>query len=474
MTAPTDIFDQVEQLALAQPVATSDTPPQGVPSSTLDRILKWRANNKSVFNAAAQNGDVEMSIFGVIGASWFSDGISARSVKNFLDQNKDAKNIRVLMDSPGGDYFDGAAIMNQFKRHSARVTIEVIGEASSAGSVICMGADEVVMHAGSVMMVHRAASCMCGNGDDLRATASLLDKIDDALGEIYAGRTGKPRAEIDKLVAATTYMSAKEAVADGFADREVPAKKKPAPAPGARSQNIAPPAPTNTPPAPEARQPNPGPGEEHNDMALPKFIITALALAEDADENAAVAAITKLKTSAKAGAAIEEFLGVSGAAALGAVKALKEGQEQTEQLGTEVSKLKLVNVKRDFDALCSQGTKDKKLSPANHKRYTDNFAKAMKLAEGEDADADAAVTKAEELCEDLRGFLAVAHRIGGAGDIKPPAAGGNGPSQGSDGVITHNGKTFEAMTPKERHALKSDNTELYNSMREDAQARGVI
>ncbi len=482
MTAPTDLFELVEGIALARPDAASDQPPpQGLPEGELSRILKWRASNKAAFNAKAENGDVELSILGVIGASWFSDGISARAVKYFLDQNKDAKNIRVLMDSPGGDYFDGVAIMNLLRRHSAKVTVEVIGEASSAGSAVCMGADDIEMAPGSVMMIHRAATCECGHGDDLRTTASMLDKIDGALGDIYAARTGKSRTEVDKLVTATTYMSAKEAVDLGFADREVPAKQriKPAAQGGPRAQNIAPPAPPNTPPAPEARQTNPGPGEEHNDMALPKNICAALNIAEDADDNTALTAISKLKTSARTGASIEELLNVSGAAALGAVKALKDGQEQTEQLGTEVSKLKLVNVKRDFDSLCNQGTKDKKLSPANHKRYSENFTKAMKLADGENGepgDAETAVNKAEELCEDLRGFLAVAHRIGGSGDIKPPAAGngGSGPSQGSDGVMTHNGKTFEAKTPRERKALKDENPDLYDTMREDAQARGAI
>ncbi len=478
MTVPTDLFELVEGIALARPETTSDEPPQGIPKGELDRILKWRANNKAVFNAKAQDGDVELSILGVIGASWFSDGISARSVKNFLDQNKDAKTIRVLMDSPGGDYFDGAAIMNQLKRHSAKVTVEVIGEASSAGSVVCMGADEIEMHAGSVMMVHRASSCMCGNGDDLRSTANLLDKIDGALAGIYAARTGKTLEEVDKLVAATTYMSGKEAVALGFADREVPAKQKPKPAAqGApRAQNVAPPAPQPTPPAPEARKPTPDNlGEENSNMALSKLIITALALAEDADETAAVAAITKLKASTKLGSDVEQLLGVNGQAALGAVRALKEGNEANAALGTEVAKLKIVNVRRTFDGLLAKGTdiKAKKLSPAVVKMYNDRFDKALKLAEGEDGDADAAAAKASEICEDLEGFIAVAPRIT-SGAINPPNSGAGGGSEGSGVSMQHGGKTFEAMSPRERLNLKNENPDLYTTMREDAQSRGAI
>jgi ATP-dependent protease ClpP protease subunit len=476
-----DVFALVEGLALARPdgAVASEQPPQGIPAAELDRIQKWlaaRPANHAAFAAKAQGADVELSILGVIGGGWFGDGISARTVKNFLDQNKEAKTIRVLMDSPGGDYFDGVAIMNMLKRHAARVTVEVIGEATSAGSVIAMGADEVEMHAGTVMMVHRAWSCMCGNGDDMRATAGMLDRIDDGLSTIYAARTGKPREEVDALVAATTYMSPKEAVEKGFADRELPAKAKPAPTPSgsARAQAKAPPTPQpKMPPAPEARQPSPALGEEINNMALPKIIITALALADDADENAVVAAVNKLKASAKVGADIEQLLGASGQAALGAVRALKESAEANASLGTEVAKLKIVNVRRDFDALIAQGTdpKARKLSPAVAKHYKDKLENALKLAEGEEGDADAAADKASDICDDLRGFLAVAPRIATPRPAAPPTGnGGNGDGQ----AMQHGGKSFEAMTGTERHRLKNDNPELYNLMREDAEARGAL
>jgi ATP-dependent Clp protease protease subunit len=484
----TTIFDDVESFALSRQDPPADQVPSGVPEDELGRIQKWRAANKAAFAAKASDTEVELSIIGVIGGGWLGDGISARGVKRWLDENKDAKNIRVLVDSPGGDYFDGAAIMNLLKRHQAKVTVEVIGEASSAGSVIAMGGDDIEMHAGTVMMIHRAWSIAIGNGDDIRATASMLDKVDDALASIYAARTQLPRAEVDALVAATTHMSAKEAVDKGFADRELPAKQKAKPVePGAtrtRASSGAPifaagnPAPT-TPPGSAARQ-DPQPNHESEDtiMKFPQALITALALNEDADEAAVVAAVNKLKAtnqdlkvSAKVGTDIEQLLGVSGQAAVGAVRALKDSHEANEGLAVKVANLTIVNVRREFEGAIAGGTKDRKLSPAVAKHYNDRFESALKLAQGDDGDADKAAAKAEEITADLKGFLAVAPRIVNANIGGPPPTGA-GSSDGQP--MQHQGKTFEDMAPVARKNLKDQNPDLYNTLREDAVSRGAI
>jgi ATP-dependent Clp protease, protease subunit len=454
MTGQPDLFDLVEGIALARPDAVSDQPPQGLPAGELERILKWRASNKAAFNAKVQNGDVELSILGVIGSSWFSDGISARSVKNFLEQNKEAKNIRVLIDSPGGDYFDGAAIMNQLKRHSAKVVVEVIGEASSAASVIAMGADEVEMHAGSVMMVHRASSCMCGNGDELRTTASLLDKIDDALGDIYAARTGKKREAVNALVAATTYMSPREAVDHGFADREVPAKRKAAVAPGAvRAQANNLPA---TAPAPSAQQKAPTAGKEPKSMDQNTFVSTiaiTLGLPPGSTESDITAAATRLRDLEKEAVALT---GVQiTAEALGALRGIKAQADRAKALETELVTVKTERDKQNFDTLVVNGKAERKLTPALITMYEVEFAEANAKGQG------------SEVVARLRGHIQAMAPIVPSRDVRPPAP-GNGPSRGAE--LKWNGKTFDELTPVERHDLKNEAPETYDLMRRDWQA----
>jgi hypothetical protein len=147
------------------------------------------------------------------------------------------------------------------------------------------------------------------------------------------------------------------------------------------------------------------------------------------------------------------------------VRALKAWQEANADLGAEVAKLKIVNARRDFEAARDQGLKDKKLTPATAKLYADRFDAPIK---DELLDSDAKAEKACAVVADLKGFLNVAPRLGGGAIISQP-----GPVS-SDAPPQHNGKSFEQMQPREWVALKRDNPDLYQTMREDASARGVI
>jgi ATP-dependent Clp protease, protease subunit len=454
-----------------------------------ERLRSWMASSERRFEAnMAANGDVlELTMLDIVGEDWWTGGgITSKRVQEKLAANPKAKTIKILLNSPGGDAFEGLAIQALLKRHGARIEIEIVGLAASAASVIAMAGDEIAMHEGSLFMVHEPWTWAVGDASEMRTTAEFLDKVNASALDVYERRTGRSRVELAALVGAETWMTAHEAVKEKFATNVVegaapePATKARAAAqafmttrrpPRQQPRQVPPaPAPDPTPPAPEARQTNPGSGEEQRNMALSKLIITALSLAEDADENAAVAAITKLKTSASVGTQIEQLLGAAGPAALGAVRALQEERNNNTQLASEVAKLKIVNARREFDGLREQGTKALKLTPAVSKLYNDRFEAAIKLSEGENGDADSAAAKAAEVCADFKGYLAVAPRI--VSTASAPAADGG---VGGDGApILFEGKKFEELKPMQQKRLKDNNPDLYNSMREDAQARGAI
>jgi membrane-bound ClpP family serine protease len=114
--------------------------------------------------------------------------------------------------------FEGIAIYNLLRDHPAKVTVEVMGWAASAGSIIAMAGDEIRMGLGTFMMVHNAWGVVVGNRHDMRDGADLFDGFDSAIADIYEARTGMDRAAIVKLMDAETFMGPSEAVANGFAD----------------------------------------------------------------------------------------------------------------------------------------------------------------------------------------------------------------------------------------------------------------
>lgn len=164
---------------------------------------------------AADDDVPELLIYDVID-DWF--GISAQAVVEAL-KGITAERIRVRINSPGGDVFAGLAIFNALNGHAAAIEVHVDGLAASAASIIAMAGDEVVMEAGTFLMVHKAWTIMIGNADEMRDLAGVLDKIDGELAGIYARRAGVDRAEAEAWMAAETWFTAEDAIAAGLADR---------------------------------------------------------------------------------------------------------------------------------------------------------------------------------------------------------------------------------------------------------------
>lgn len=179
-----------------------------------DVLAKWA----EMPLAADSDNDTTITMFDVIGEDfWTGGGVTAKRVSAALRQIGD-RDVTVKINSPGGDMFEGVAIYNLLRGHKAKVTVEVLGWAASAASIIAMAGDEIRMGLGTFMMVHNAWGIVIGNRHDMRDAADLFDGFDSAIVDIYEARTGLERAELEKLMDAETFMGPSEAVKNGFAD----------------------------------------------------------------------------------------------------------------------------------------------------------------------------------------------------------------------------------------------------------------
>ncbi len=181
-----------------------------------DVLTKWAEHPLAAVPGA--DGDTTISIFDVIGEDfWTGSGVTANRISAAL-RSIGNKDITVRINSPGGDMFEGIAIYNLLRAHPAKVTVEVLGWAASAASIIAMAGDDIRMGLGSFMMVHNAWGMVIGNRHDMREAATLFDQFDAAIADIYEDRTGMERAHIEQLMDAETFMTAAQAVEHGFAD----------------------------------------------------------------------------------------------------------------------------------------------------------------------------------------------------------------------------------------------------------------
>ena len=181
---------------------------------------------KKFWNAKGNGELAELVLYGEISDStWYGDEITPKQFKADLDALGDVKRLDIYINSGGGDVFAGNAIYNMLKRHKAHKTVYVDGLAASIASVIAMAGDKIVMPENAMLMIHNCWTICAGNKSDMRKIAGEMEKIDGMIAGTYAARTGHDEAEIQALMDAETWFTAKEAVEMGLADAAEESRK---------------------------------------------------------------------------------------------------------------------------------------------------------------------------------------------------------------------------------------------------------
>lgn len=165
-------------------------------------------------------------------------GVSAKEFVDTLDSlPEETEEIRLLVNCPGGEVWEGMAIYNSLRSHKARVVTVVEGLAASAASFIAMAGDEVIMRPASELMIHDAWIVGIGNADGLREIADRIDAETMLIAGIYAEKAGTPADMWREAMRAETWFSPAEAVEAGLVDRVE--SGAPSPAASANRFNLA-------------------------------------------------------------------------------------------------------------------------------------------------------------------------------------------------------------------------------------------
>lgn len=196
------------------------------------------------------NGQIHL--YGIVGASEGEEGFTTTDVAHALAEIGPG-DVTARINSGGGIAYDGMTIYSQFASHPGKVTMIVDGVAASAGSLLAMAGDAIEMRDGAMMMIHDPAGLSFGPAKAHADAAAMLDKLADNYAAVYAARSGKEAAEVRKLMLATTWLTADEAVTAKFATAKIEAKslpvakfdysRYPVVPEAVRSAMIAPPAP---------------------------------------------------------------------------------------------------------------------------------------------------------------------------------------------------------------------------------------
>ena len=188
----------------ARPAVRSDV--------TQSAMMRWSPDVR-----ASAEDDATISILDVIGHDYWDEGVTAKRISGALRRIGEQP-VTVVINSPGGDMFEGLAIYNILREHKARITVKIVGIAASAASVIAMAGDDIQISRAGFLMIHNAWVIAGGNRHDMREVAAWLEPFDEAMAGVYAARSGLDAADIAAMMDAETYLNGQQAIDKGLAD----------------------------------------------------------------------------------------------------------------------------------------------------------------------------------------------------------------------------------------------------------------
>jgi len=153
--------------------------------------------------------------------SWTAENL----IKDLLEMNSQSKEaINIFINSPGGVVIDALGIIDVMNAIESPINTIILGEASSAASLIAASGDKRFISPNSEVMIHEAAICGYGmidtRDEKFLKVLKRVEEVNQRVNGIYAKVTGKTLDEINAIMSSKddTFMTAKEAISFGLAD----------------------------------------------------------------------------------------------------------------------------------------------------------------------------------------------------------------------------------------------------------------
>ncbi len=141
----------------------------------------------------------------------------------FLESDNPKKDISFYINSPGGYVSSGLAIYDTMQFIKSDVSTMVIGQASSAGSLLAQAGTKGKRFAlpHSKIMIHQPSGGYSGQASDIDIHAAEILKTKKRLNEIYVKHTGQPLDVIEKNMERDKFFTSQEALEFGLLDKVI-------------------------------------------------------------------------------------------------------------------------------------------------------------------------------------------------------------------------------------------------------------
>lgn len=139
----------------------------------------------------------------------------------FLDSQNSKEDIRLYINSPGGQVTSALAIYDTMQYVKADVSTICIGMAASAAALLLAAGKKGkrIVLPNSEVLIHQVMGGAQGQATDIDIHARHILTIKKRLNEIMARHTGQPLSRVEKDTERDYFMNAEEAKKYGITDK---------------------------------------------------------------------------------------------------------------------------------------------------------------------------------------------------------------------------------------------------------------
>ena len=139
----------------------------------------------------------------------------------FLEAEDPDTDIRLYVNSPGGDAYAGLAIYDAMQFVKPDVQTYCIGMAMSAGAMILAGGAAGKRHVlpNSKVMIHQGSGGTRGTPADIQIAAREILSLTQRYAEVIARHSGRDVEQVMRDIDRDRFLSPEEAVEYGIADQ---------------------------------------------------------------------------------------------------------------------------------------------------------------------------------------------------------------------------------------------------------------
>jgi|TARA_B110000483_G_scaffold241415_1_gene324353 ATP-dependent Clp protease protease subunit len=146
----------------------------------------------------------------------------------FLESQNSSEDINFYINSPGGAVTAGLGVYDTMQFIKSPVSTIVMGQACSMGSFLAMAGEpgKRFVLPNSRTMIHQPSGGAGGQATDMQIQVNEIIKIKESLTKIYEkhNSAGKTYKQLQEAMERDNFMSAKEAVEFGLADKVIERK----------------------------------------------------------------------------------------------------------------------------------------------------------------------------------------------------------------------------------------------------------